>query len=398
MNVVIALTSLARRISGVQRHAVNLARCLLTRREVTAVHLIAAPWQQDLLREAVPSSDLRDPRLHLHASPVGSSALSRNLWYYRKLPKLAEQLEADIVHLAYPVPLRAEAFPCPAVVTLHDLYPYDIPENFGFPRVLFNQFILRQCLTAVDAVTCVSASTLSRLEHIEPGVALCKSVVVPNCVEPYPLASPLSALPDWHGEPFLLCVAQHRRNKNILFLLRVFQRLLRTQQIAANTRLVLVGIPGPETKKIRRFLFTAKIEDRIVLLNGISEEQLQWCYRHCDLLAVPSLVEGFGLPVAEALLAGCRVVCSDIPAFREIGGDHCDFIPLDASAEQAFAAAIHNALHQPRHKPINLPQFSAPILAEAYLRLYHSLLRPAPVPTACRLQSSLQASERTPLL
>ena len=57
-------------------------------------------------------------------------------------------------------------------------------------------------------------------------------------------------------------------------------------------------------------------------------------------LSAPSITEGFGLPVAEALLAGCRVVCSDIPAHREVGDGHCRFVALQRNAEDALLEAI----------------------------------------------------------
>jgi len=77
MKVVIALASSSGQLSGVQRHAINLARCLLSRPEVTAVHLVAAPWQHSFVLDSSPSSDAR---LHLHSAPIGNSAFSRNLW------------------------------------------------------------------------------------------------------------------------------------------------------------------------------------------------------------------------------------------------------------------------------------------------------------------------------
>jgi glycosyltransferase involved in cell wall biosynthesis len=390
VKVVIALTSSSGQLSGVQRHAINLARCLLTRKQITAVHLIAAPWQQDFVHDTAPRGDAR---LHLHTASVRNTSLSRNAWYYAALPRMAARLQADVVHLGYPTPLHRGAYHCPTVVTLHDLYPYDVPENFGFPKVLFNKLILRRCLEMVDAIACVSRSTLARLEGIEPRLALAKAVVIYNCVESQRHVSATSPLPQWSGEPFLLCVAQHRRNKNILFLLRIFERLLRAGQVAPATRLVIVGIPGPETNAILRFLAGAKIADHVVLLNGLSEEELQWCYRNCELLLAPSLIEGFGLPVAEALLAGCRTICSDIPAFRELGGDRCVYIALNATAEQAFADAIRAAIREPSCKPVALPQLSAPFIAEQYLQLYRSLLYPSSTFEVRPIRASIGTSE-----
>jgi glycosyltransferase involved in cell wall biosynthesis len=378
----------------VQRHAINLARCLLTRAEITAVHLIAAPWQQVFVHD---SAQTDDARLHFHTAHVRNSSLSRNLWYYVDLPRIAAQLNADIVHLGYPTPLNKSAYHCPTVVTLHDLYPYDVPENFGFPKVWFNRFVLQRCLQAVDAIACVSTSTLTVLEGREPRLALAKAIVVHNCVEPQSRISTSSPLPQWNGEPFLLCVAQHRRNKNILFLLRVFKRLLHDEHIVKGTRLVIVGIPGPETNAILRYLAEARIADHVVLLNGLSEEQLQWCYSNAELLLAPSLVEGFGLPVAEALLAGCRVICSDIPAFRELG-DCCHYIPLNAAAEQNFALAVCNAIHERPRTHVVLPRLSAPFIAEQYLQLYRSLLFPASTVATPVMRASIRTSEGNHLI
>jgi glycosyltransferase involved in cell wall biosynthesis len=395
VKVAIALTSSSGQLSGVQRHAINLARCLLTREEITAVHLIAAPWQQDFVHDTAPRDDAR---LHLHIVRVRNSSVSRNLWYYTELPRVVAQLDADLVHLGYPTPLNRGAYHCPIVVTLHDLYPYDVPENFGFPKVLFNRLVLQQCLRAVDAIACVSESTLARLEGVEPRLALAKAIVIYNSVERQPCVSTSGPLPRWKGEPFLLCVAQHRRNKNILFLLQVFERLLSARRIADGTRLVIVGIPGPETNAIHRFLAEAKISDQVVLLNGLSEDQLQWCYRNSQLLLAPSLAEGFGLPVAEALLAGCPVICSDIPAFRELGGDRCLYIPLNAAAEQAFADAVCATTQQGTCRPIALPQLTAPRIAEQYLQLYRSLLFPASTVATAAIPAPIRTSEGNHLI
>ncbi|HEY1901929.1 MAG TPA: glycosyltransferase family 1 protein [Terracidiphilus sp.] len=389
MKVVIALASSSGQLSGVPRHGINLARCLLTRGEISEVHLVVAPWQIGFVQDSAPWDDAR---LKLHAAPIGNSALSRNLWFYAQLPKLATRLDANIVHLAYPAPVRRGAFRCPAVVTLHDLYPYDIPENFGFPKIFFNRAVLRRCLRRIDAIACVSQSTFRRLESLDPALAG-KTTVIHNAVEPQPRSATETPLPEWEGQPFLLCVAQHRRNKNILVALRVFDRLLQARQIPVETRLFIVGITGPETSAIKDFVAAAALEDRVLLLNGISDAQLQWCYRHCELVLAPSVLEGFGLPVAEALLAGCRVVCSDIAAFRELGGNHCNFVPLGPREVEAFADAVRATLLQESPGPIALPQLSSQIIAEAYMRLYQSLMLASAQNTSSN-QARFQASEK----
>lgn len=374
MKILIAAASYASNISGIQRHACNVVRCLLQRQEVSFVHLVIAPWQRKLVEAA---GIQPDPRLATHIAEMNPSSLSRNLWHYRKLPELAARLEVDLVHLTYPVPVHAAAFTCPTVVTLHDMYPYEIPMNFGFPKSIFNRLILNQCLRNVDAVACVSDVTRLRLEKYSTAAVSRKGIRIYNCVEAQPACAMESPIPNWQCEPFLLCVAQHRRNKNISLLIRCFDRLLRSGKVSSNMRLVVVGIAAQETRNIHSLVSALGLGGSVCFLEGLSEPELQWCYTRCEAVVAPSLTEGFGLPVAEGLLAGSRIVCSDIPAHREVGNGQCRFVALGRDAERTLAEAIVEALKDPRRQPAVLPEFSAPILAEQYINLYRRLITSA---------------------
>jgi glycosyltransferase involved in cell wall biosynthesis len=374
VKILVAAASYASNISGIQRHACNVVRCLLQRQEVSFVHLVIAPWQRKLVQAA---GIQPDPRLAIHIADMNPSSLSRNVWHYSKLPELAAQLKVDLVHLTYPVPVHAAAFTCPTVVTLHDMYPYEIPMNFGFPKFIFNRLILNQCLRNVDAIACVSDVTRLRLEQYSPTAVWQKGIRIYNCVEAQPDCAMQSPIPDWQGEPFLLCVAQHRHNKNISLLIRSFDRLLRSGDVSLNMKLVIVGIAAQETRNIHNLVSTLGLGGSICFLEGLPEPELQWCYTQCAAMVAPSLTEGFGLPVAEGLLAGTRIVCSDIPAHREVGDGQCRFVPLGQDAEKTLAEAIVEVLKEPRRQPAVLPQFSAPILAEQYISLYRWLITSA---------------------
>ena len=370
MKVVIAAVSAPEHLNGVSRHAANVVRGLLTRPEISEVHLLAGSWQQQTYADAVAR---QDPRLHIHSVAMREGTTSRNLWYYSELPKVAEQLGADVVHLGYPVPICARDFHCPTVVSLHDLYPFDIPGNFGFVKSTLNRQVLRQCLRSADAIVCVSESTRQRLEHWFGKRHAEKSVTIQNSVEPFSSSSARSPQPLHRGQPFLLCVAQHRRNKNIPLALRVFEEALRAGALDPETLLVIVGVTGPETRRVHEQFGSARLDRRVVTLSGIKDAELQWCYRNCELLLAPSLVEGFGLPVVEALMAGCRVVCSDIPAFREVGGDSCHYVELGSQESEAFVSTIREARRQPRILPAAMPWLSAATIAEKYVILYRRL-------------------------
>ena len=371
MKILIAAASFASNMSGLQRHALNVVRCLLPEPEISSLHLVIAPWQRNFLQ----SPDFRqNPRIVTHVAEMDRSSLSRNLWYYRELPELAVQVNADVVHLSYPMPVNAAAFHCPTMVTLHDLYPYEMPMNFGFPKFIFNRVVLQQCLRNIDAIACVSDTTRLRLRQYAPIAAWQKSVRIYNCVEVEPVCSVQPPVPILQGERFLLCVAQHRRNKNIPLLIRAFSRMLRAGRVPSDMKLLVIGIAGPETRNIHRLVSTLGLGLRVRFLEGVSDSELQWCYMRCEAVVSPSMAEGFGLPIAEALLAGCRIVCSDISAFREVGDGQCRFVDLGKNAEEMLASAIVAALNEPKGSPRSLQQFSAPVLAKQYISFYRRLI------------------------
>ncbi|WP_109486318.1 glycosyltransferase family 4 protein [Occallatibacter savannae] len=366
MKVVVAAVSSNRSLSGVSRHAANLAKCLLIRPEISALHVLVARWEEGCVKDAICRND---PRLHVHPVPMRPGTLARNLWYLQTLPAIVQQLHADVVHVSYPSLITASAFLCPTVATLHDLYPYDIPANFGLPKVFFNRMILRQCLRNAGAIACVSEATRRRLCEVMPNVAE-KAVTIGNFAESGPSPRKPAFAASWNGEPFLLCVAQHRRNKNLLLALKVFRRALAAGDVSQRTRLLVVGLAGPESGALYRFARAENLDEAVVFVNGLSDAELAWCYRNAELLLAPSLIEGFGLPVLEAQLAGCRVVCSDIPSFREVASPASRFVPLDSNAEEKFVVAVGEALRARRPIPANMPRLSPSPIAKQYIELY----------------------------
>ena len=373
MRILIAAASFSSNISGLQRHAFNQARCMLRATEVEQVHFVIAPWQQEIVKV---SGLQHDAKFVLHVAEMDRDSLSRNAWYYRKLPAVARAVNADLLHLSFPMPIDASAFRCPTVVSLHDLYPYEIPMNFGFPKFIFNRLTLRQCLSAVDSIACVSEATKRQLQKYLPSFSE-KAIRIYNSIEP---SDPqhVSRPERWNDGPFLLCVAQHRKNKNLKLLIRAFRQLLTTGTVAEETRLLIVGIQGPETRTIHRMISLSALGGRVHLREGLSEAELQWCYRNCEVLVSPSITEGFGLPVAEALLAGCRVVCSEITAHWEIGAGRCRFVNLQYDGERKLAEAIVESLSEPKPRPIELPELSARRIMRQYLDLYLRLLSAPP--------------------
>src|SRR5438067_9424711 len=154
LKVLLTLVTSSSGLSGVQRHALNLAACLLVQPEIE-VELVVAPWQRDLAF----GYGIDHPRLRVRVANVPASALGRNAWFYSTLPRLAHEIGADVVHASYPIPVKSGGFRVPLVVALHDLYPFDVPVYLGRFKATLHRFTLRQCLAHAYAITCVSQTT-----------------------------------------------------------------------------------------------------------------------------------------------------------------------------------------------------------------------------------------------
>ena len=391
MKVLLAALSSSPRPDGVLRHAANLAHSIARHANVERVDLVCGTWQREALTSLLGN---KEDRILLSAARAINTSLSRNYWHWSGLPKLAAALQSDIIHMAYPVPINRRAFSCPTVVTLHDLYPYDIPANFGYPRVFVNRMILQQCLRSVDCIACVSDSTMQRLEVDLPTSIVEKAATIYNSVASKRPVTSKNVFGTRDQAPFFLCVAQHRRNKNLPLAIHLLRRLIDSADIPHNTRLLIVGTDGPETPVIKRLIRKMALEANVLLLQGVSDERLNRYYSQCELLIATSTIEGFGLPIVEAMRHRCRVVCSDIPAFREVGGSYCDYVPLGNDNVTNFAMAVRATLKDKRFRTAETDRFSPALVGRAYLSLYNGLIQAAEQRSSGVRQNPLPALER----
>lgn len=378
----VAINGLWRAISpsGICRHTASLARCLCMRSEIERVYLLIGSWQEHYFRQIL---ELSHRKLVVKSIAIANSTYSRNFWYLYGLPKVAAQVGAHIVHLSFPVPLNRRGFTSPVVATLHDLYSYDVPANFGYPRVLGNRIALRQCLRHSDRVACVSDFTLNRLRDVFGAEMSAKAARIYNSVDLRHVRERRPALPNLGAQPFLLCVAQHRKNKNLDLLLNGFAALCAQRIVSDETLLVIVGSAGPETAATLKAIASLALNSRVILADSLTDAELAWLYRNTLLLLCTSTIEGFGLSLAEASQYGTRVVCSDIPVFREIASGDCTFFSLTAENPlESLVGACKSALQKPFLPAAQSSLFSAEIIATQYVALYTDLLQRYLAPAA----------------
>lgn len=122
------------------------------------------------------------------------------------------------------------------------------------------------------------------------------------------------------GGKYILAVGRTHEHKNYLGLVEAF-KLLKNKSAGAGIKLVIAGIPGRQHKKLQAKIQSEALANDILLLGRVDDNQLSWLYKHADLFVFPSIYEGFGLPLLEAMAFGVPVTCSNITALPEIGGE-----------------------------------------------------------------------------
>lgn len=379
MRILISGLWAAHEPSGICRTVVNLVRGLQRTGSVERIFLVIGAWQKQYFEEKL---GLKKLDVEVHTVDIPNHAVSRNAWYAFGLGPLAMRLSADIVHLSFPSPVIKRAFACPIVMCLHDLYPFDQPKNFGFPRVFVNQFFLRKALHAVDRVACVSEFTLQRLKMRFPKVAQ-KALCIPNAIE-----LNIGTQGDQRSmqSPYFLAVAQHRANKNLELLLETFRRCKDLQIVRPDTKLLIVGSEGPETGRIQDRVRYLALQQDVIFLSNRDDRQMASFYANCELFITLSTIEGSGLPVGEALFFRARIVASDIPAHREVGGRHCQYVDLSVEPKvRSVMAAIVRATQGPRPQANAVANFSAEVVGQRYLGIYREAIESCGTTEAERL-------------
>jgi glycosyltransferase involved in cell wall biosynthesis len=190
----------------------------------------------------------------------------------------------------------------------------------------------------------------------------------------------------WAGaHPYFVCVATIEPRKNHVFLLQLWQRLV-TRQGRAAPRLVLVGRRGWENENALDLLERGHgLRESVLECGALPDRVLAELVSGARALLLPSLAEGFGLPVVEALCLGTPVVASDLPALREISCGVAELLdPMDG---RAWLAALGDYARQdsPRRQQQlrRLAAFRAPRW-EQHFHIFDALSRAAARPAEMR--------------
>ena len=222
------------------------------------------------------------------------------------------------------------------VYMVHDLIPITHPQLTTPHKTARHRGRVCAALARADGIVTNSQATADALARFAR-----EQAIAPPPILAAPIAADMPPMPEEpapFATPYFLCLGTIEPRKNHALLLRVWARLI--DSMGEDTpHLVIAGSRGSGARQI----LSALREDRrlqrfVTVRSGLSDTEVATMLAGARALLFPTLAEGFGLPVAEALMAGVPVIASDLPALRETGQG----VPLllDAADEHAWAEAV----------------------------------------------------------
>ncbi len=307
--------------------------------------------------------------------------LLRIAWEQAVIPFQLRQLKADLVHgLVNVLPLTTTT---PGIVTVHDLSFLRMPEKLS-PTKRF--YLARLCQASVHRARHVITVSQQTADDVMAFFATpaTKITVVPNGVDahfqPGDAAETVTfrqahALP----ERFILYLGTLEPRKNLLTLLRAYaqwqSRAAREEQAI---KLVLAGGKGWDYEQIFTETAALGLTEQVIFPGFIPEADLPQWYRAAEFFVYPSFLEGFGLPVLEAMACGTPVICSDAGSLVEVAGDAAWTFP--ATDVDTLAQSLHSLSTQAELRAElrtrglqRAQQFSWQRTAAATLDIYHQM-------------------------
>lgn len=336
----IDFTAACRERAGIGRYARELIRAL-ARVDQTNRYVLFAPRDAhaELLHYAW------SPNFSIARAPLTERYLAA-LWQRARVPLPIEMFIGGVDVFYSPdfllPPTRARR----TLVTVHDLSYVRVPECF--PQVLLNYLnrAVPPSVARADLILADAASTQRDLAEVYR-VPLEKIKVLYSGVDPrfqpaVAEAAQARVRELTHGKPYLLSVGTLQPRKNYVRLVEAFAKITTDQLPMTNLQLVIAGSRGWLYEEVFQTVARLNLQDRVVFPSFVSDEDLPALYAGAALFVYPSLYEGFGLPVAEALACGAPVVSSNASSLPEVGGDAVlYFDPRDVAA---LARALQRAL------------------------------------------------------
>jgi glycosyltransferase involved in cell wall biosynthesis len=342
----IDFTSASRERAGIGRYARELVHALSRVDQINAyVLFVPRDAHNELLQFAW------SPNFKIVRAPLTERYLAA-LWHRARVPLPIETFIGRIDVFYSPDFLLPPTLAQRKLLTIHDLSYVRVPECFPAPLLNYLNRAVPPSVARADLILADAASTQRDLIDVY-GVPPDKIKVLYSGVDPRfrPDVSEESKarVRNLTGDkPYVLSVSTIQPRKNYVRLIEAFAKIIFDVQFSiCDLQLVIAGARGWMFKKVFETVHRLGLQDRVLFPQFVADDDLPALYAGATLFVYPSLYEGFGLPVVEAMACGAPVVSSNASSLPEVGGDavrYFDPRDVDAMAETMRSALSDKAL------------------------------------------------------
>jgi glycosyltransferase involved in cell wall biosynthesis len=333
MRIGIDATALPPRLTGAGNYIVNLTRALQDVASANEYVVFAQPTHAILFGAG----------RHLHVvRTLLVSRILRIAWEQMILPLLASRYRLDVLHSPhYTMPLFNTS---PSVVTFHDMTFFLFPGQHELYKGIFFRTNIPLSARSASAIIADSESTrqdILRLLKLEPSRVVAIPLGVSSDFRLIDDRTAIQAIRQKYHLPerIVLYVGVLEPRKNLPTLVRAFRSSVDRGVVHS---LVLAGRRGWMYAELFQAVEDLGLRERVIFLGYVPDEDLPLLYNAADLFVYPSLYEGFGLPVLEAMACGVPVITSNVSSMPEITGD--TGILVNPHDTDALADAMHLVL------------------------------------------------------
>jgi glycosyltransferase involved in cell wall biosynthesis len=338
MNVLIDASSITRKKAGVGTYAKNLIEELIRIHPRPHLFVLAQDDDQELNFAGHKNvTMLRVSAKWFRILPL------RVLLEQAFLPLLLLKNRIDVLHsLHYSFPLVR--FGTKQVVTVHDMTFFSMPEVHEFIKIKYFRFFIRAAARLADRIVFVSHST-SRdcLDRLGPLHGSCSVIHLGKSDAFHPGLDPVQVqqVRDKYGlqANYVLYIGTIEPRKNLANLIRAFGSI---SQQHPGLLLTIAGMKGWMYDDLQEIIVRLKLESRVIFTGFVPEDDKPFLIAAARAFAYPSLYEGFGIPVLEALACGVPTLTSNVSSLPEVAGDAA--LLVDPRNVESISSALERLL------------------------------------------------------